>query len=119
MRATGIIRRVDDLGRIVIPKEVRRQLGIGEGQPMELSFDTSRGVVQFAKYEPDQPPHANDWYAEVRWHVDDIIGIAAEEGIEMTPEQADRWWLVHERAFTEQLIQTGNEILAQMDKEVG
>lgn len=113
MRATGIIRRVDDLGRIVIPKDVCRQLGIEEGQPMELSFDASRGVVQFTKYEPGQAPHANDWYAEVRWHVDDIIGIAAEKGIVVTPEQAHRWWLEHERAFTEQLIQTGNEILAE------
>lgn len=36
MRATGIIRRVDDLGRIVIPKDVRRTLQIGEGTPMEF-----------------------------------------------------------------------------------
>lgn len=36
MRATGIIRRVDDLGRIVIPKEVRRTLQISEGTPMEF-----------------------------------------------------------------------------------
>lgn len=34
MRATGIVRRVDDLGRIVIPKEIRRSLGIGEGEPL-------------------------------------------------------------------------------------
>ena len=36
MKATGIIRRVDDLGRIVLPKEVRRKLGISEGTPMEI-----------------------------------------------------------------------------------
>lgn len=63
-------------------------------------------------------PIEDRWYAETRWNVEDLISIAAEQGIEMTPEQADRWWHDHERAFTEQLIQTGNEMLAQMDKEV-
>lgn len=48
MRATGIIRRVDDLGRIVIPKEVRRSLRIRYGDPMEL-FVEDGGVV-FRKY---------------------------------------------------------------------
>lgn len=36
MNKTGIIRRVDDLGRIVLPNEIRRKLGIGEGTPMEM-----------------------------------------------------------------------------------
>ena len=36
MKATGIVRRIDDLGRVVIPKEVRQQLGIREGDPLEL-----------------------------------------------------------------------------------
>lgn len=48
MRATGIIRRVDDIGRIVIPKEVRRSLRIRDGDPMEL-FVEDGGVV-FRKY---------------------------------------------------------------------
>jgi len=51
MKATGIIRRVDDLGRIVIPKEIRRTLGIKEGDPMELCIDD--GVVCFKKYLPE------------------------------------------------------------------
>ena len=50
MKATGIIRRVDDLGRIVIPKEVRRQLKITEGTPMELYTDGNK--VIFQKYFP-------------------------------------------------------------------
>lgn len=49
MRATGIVRRVDDLGRIVIPKEVRRQLRIKEGDPLEL-YTTKEGEVVFKKY---------------------------------------------------------------------
>ena len=36
MKATGIIRRIDDLGRVVIPKEIRRTLGLHEGDPMEI-----------------------------------------------------------------------------------
>jgi AbrB family looped-hinge helix DNA binding protein len=39
MRPTGIVRRVDDLGRVVIPKEIRRTLGIKEGEPLEIYTD--------------------------------------------------------------------------------
>lgn len=53
MRATGIIRRVDDLGRVVIPKEIRRTCKIREGEPLEIYTDTFAGhhMVCFAKYE--------------------------------------------------------------------
>ena len=44
MKSTGIIRRIDDLGRIVIPKEIRRTLRIGEGSPMEI-FVTEEGIL--------------------------------------------------------------------------
>ena len=50
MKATGIIRRVDDLGRVVIPKEIRRTLGIREGEPLEIFLD-GRDTVCFRKYE--------------------------------------------------------------------
>jgi AbrB family looped-hinge helix DNA binding protein len=49
MRATGIIRRIDDLGRIVIPKEVRRQMRINTGDPLEIYTDRD-GCVIFKKY---------------------------------------------------------------------
>lgn len=39
MKATGIVRRIDDLGRVVIPKEIRRSMGIREGDPLELFMD--------------------------------------------------------------------------------
>ena len=45
MKATGIVRRVDDLGRIVIPKEIRRTLRIQEGDPLTHSIDTNRQVL--------------------------------------------------------------------------
>lgn len=44
MKATGIIRRVDDLGRIVLPKEIRRNSGITKGTPMEI-YTTTDGIV--------------------------------------------------------------------------
>ena len=49
MKATGIVRRVDDLGRIVIPKEIRRQLGVSENTPMELFLEDKSLVIR--KYE--------------------------------------------------------------------
>ena len=51
MNATGIIRRVDDLGRIVLPKEVRRKVGISECTPMEI-FTSDEGIV-LKKYYPE------------------------------------------------------------------
>ncbi len=48
MKATGIVRRVDDLGRVVIPKELRRTLRIREGDPLEI-FTSSEGIT-FRKY---------------------------------------------------------------------
>lgn len=49
MKATGIIRRMDDLGRVVIPKEIRRTLRLREGDPLELYLDNQGGIV-FRKY---------------------------------------------------------------------
>lgn len=49
MKATGIIRRIDDLGRVVIPKEIRRTLGLHEGDPMEIFLDNDKGVI-FKRY---------------------------------------------------------------------
>ena len=45
MKATGIVRRIDDLGRIVIPKEIRRAMLIYEGDPLEIFFDTDHNIV--------------------------------------------------------------------------
>lgn len=51
MKATGIVRRIDDLGRIVIPKEIRRSFRIREGDPLEI-FTDAEGEVIFKKYSP-------------------------------------------------------------------
>lgn len=52
MKSTGIVRRIDDLGRVVIPKEVRRNFGIREGDPLEI-YVGEGGEVIFKKYVPD------------------------------------------------------------------
>ena len=49
MKATGIVRRIDDLGRVVIPKEIRRTMRIREGDPLEIYTDKEGGVI-FKKY---------------------------------------------------------------------
>ena len=51
MKATGIVRRIDDLGRVVIPKEIRRTLRIKEGTPMEI-FTDREGEIILKKYSP-------------------------------------------------------------------
>ena len=51
MKATGIVRRIDDLGRIVIPKEIRRTLRIREGDPLEI-FTDREGKIILKKYSP-------------------------------------------------------------------
>lgn len=56
MSGSGIIRRVDDLGRIVIPREVRRTLHISEGDPFEITV--SGGKVILSKYDPASPVRA-------------------------------------------------------------
>ncbi|MCD7873040.1 MAG: AbrB/MazE/SpoVT family DNA-binding domain-containing protein [Clostridiales bacterium] len=65
MKATGIVRRIDDLGRIVIPKEIRRSFRIREGDPLEI-FTDAEGEVIFKKYSPigELSNFANQ-YAEV------------------------------------------------------
>lgn len=51
MKATGIVRRIDDLGRIVVPKEIRRTLRIREGDPLEI-FTDHEGEIILKKYSP-------------------------------------------------------------------
>ena len=65
MKATGIVRRIDDLGRVVIPKEIRRTMRIREGDPLEI-FTDSDGEVVFKKYSPvgELSPFAGQ-YADV------------------------------------------------------
>lgn len=69
MKATGIVRRIDDLGRIVIPKEIRRSFRIKEGDPLEI-YTNPEGEVIFKKYSPigELSEFANQ-YAEVIYKI--------------------------------------------------
>ena len=58
MKATGIVRRIDDLGRVVIPREIRKNLGIKEGDPLEIFVDGK--TVIFKKYRPSTEELAED-----------------------------------------------------------
>ena len=53
MRATGIVRRIDDLGRVVIPKEIRRTMGVKEGDPVEMFIDTESGGLVLVAYHSE------------------------------------------------------------------
>jgi len=66
MKATGIVRRIDDLGRVVIPKEIRRTMRIREGDPLEIYTDRDGGVI-FKKYSAicDLSTHAADLCASL------------------------------------------------------
>lgn len=96
MKATGIIRRIDDLGRVVIPKEIRRSLRIQEGDPLEIFIDQMSGysMVCFRKYEAGfinsltrladaiddemMDDASNEQRSEVRKHFNEIAKILKE-----------------------------------------
>ena len=71
MKATGITRRIDDLGRIVIPKEVRRNLGIHEGDPLEIFLHED--CICFKKYSINKLEKVSDAFKE-------LADFAEEEG---------------------------------------
>lgn len=71
MKATGIIRRMDDLGRVVIPKEIRRNVGIREGDPLEI-FLHEDGVC-FKKYTTNKLEKVYDAFR-------DLADFAEDEG---------------------------------------
>ena len=78
MKSTGIVRRIDDLGRVVIPKEIRKTLQIHEGDPLEI-FMQGRAVC-FKKY---------DKTLSIRESVCDVKDLLREEGVSerFSPEE--------------------------------
>lgn len=90
MKATGIVRRVDDLGRVVIPKEIRRTMRVREGDPLEIYMCEDGGVV-FKRYSASLVADvenlrdyiddyvSDDKQANVRRHFDAIIALLKED----------------------------------------
>ena len=81
MKATGIVRRIDDLGRVVIPKEIRRTLRIREGDPLEIFVDRD-GEVILKKYSPigELGDFAKD-YADSLYEATGHIAIIADRDL--------------------------------------
>ena len=73
MRATGIIRRIDDLGRVVIPKEIRRNVGIREGDPLEIFIHED--CVCFKKYNVNKLEKISDAFRELADWAEDEGGL--------------------------------------------
>lgn len=72
MKATGIIRRIDDLGRVVIPKEIRRTLSIHEGDPLEIFVHED--CVCFKKYGSNKLEKVSDAFKELADFAEDEGG---------------------------------------------
>ena len=79
MRATGVVRRVDDLGRIVIPKEIRKTLRIKEGTPLEI-FTEKEGDIIFKKYSPiNELSSFSQEYVECLYNVTNLVSIVTDK----------------------------------------
>ena len=73
MKTTGIVRRVDDLGRVVIPREIRRNLGIREGDPLEIFIHED--CIYFKKYIPNKLEKVSDAFKELADFAEDEGGL--------------------------------------------
>ncbi len=81
MKATGVVRRIDDLGRIVIPKEIRKTLRIKEGSPLEI-FTEKEGDIILRKYSPiGEISSFSSEYAESLAKITDLIAIITDKDI--------------------------------------
>ena len=91
MKATGIIRRIDDLGRVVIPKEIRRNLGIQVGDPLEIFTDVNGGVC-FKKYIPCLLVEcANPWISTITARTGCNVTVYDSTGIPIGGRMDGKW----------------------------
>ena len=80
MKSTGIVRRIDDLGRVVIPKEIRHTMGVLEGDALEIVIDIEENMICFRKYNKHNSLE------------DDILHLQNRMRIESyKKEDIDRW----------------------------
>lgn len=80
MRATGIVRRIDDLGRVVIPREIRRTMGIREGEPLEI-FTDGTDTVCFKKYSTNLVNEIDCLADTIAYSVEDSRTMAKIRGL--------------------------------------
>jgi stage V sporulation protein T len=74
VKATGIVRRIDGLGRIVIPKEIRKTMRIKEGDPLEIFIDTVVGNIVLKKYDESVATSVQDIINELLFKNDVVYG---------------------------------------------
>ena len=87
MKATGIIRRIDDLGRVVIPKEIRRNLGIREGDPLEIFLQED--CVCFKKCIPNKLEKVSDAFKELADFAEDEGGLRMRTKVSELQEEVE------------------------------
>lgn len=82
MKATGIVRRIDDLGRVVIPKEIRKTLRIREGDPLEIFTDRDGGVI-LKKYSPieELSNFAREYAESLQQAIGNIVLISDKDAV--------------------------------------
>lgn len=99
MKATGIVRRIDDLGRVVIPKEIRRTLRIREGDPLEI-FTDREGEVILKKYSPigELSSFAKQYAESLAQTISCLVCVCATAA-PITPIPAPGMVMVNERRF--------------------
>lgn len=79
MKATGVVRRIDDLGRIVIPKEIRKTLRIKEGTPLEI-FTENEGNIILKKYSPiGELTNFSEKYVSSLFNVTNLVSIVSDK----------------------------------------
>lgn len=87
MKSTGIVRRIDDLGRIAVPKEVRRALHIKAGDPLEVYTDKNGSII-FRKYVDDQ---FAQWAEYLHRYFGDVLVIYNIDGVKMFGTTENDW----------------------------
>ena len=126
MKATGIVRRIDDLGRVVIPKEIRRTLRIREGDPLEIFVDRE-GEVILKKYSPIN--ELGNFAKEYAESINESIGkpvcitdrdsIIAANGVPKKDYIGKSIGILVEKAMTERRVIFNNYNEINMDSQKG
>lgn len=101
MKATGVVRRIDDLGRIVIPKEIRKTLRIKEGSPLEI-FTEKEGDIILRKYSPiEEISNFSSEYVESLAKVTDLIAIVTDKDVVIAVSGTQKKDLLEQKISTE------------------
>jgi AbrB family transcriptional regulator (stage V sporulation protein T) len=121
MKATGIVRRIDDLGRVVIPKEIRRTMRIKEGEPLEIFVDRD-GEVILKKYSPigelgEFAQEYVDSLAEVTGHIACVLD--KEAVVAVAGERKNKFIDKPASDLTKEVLETGEtKIIEESTKEI-